>query len=362
MNILKIFSKIDQKLNSILQLFERRGNKAIGIDLGTANTLVYVKGKGVVLNEPSVVAYICESGINVGYLYGQKAKMMLGKTPMKIDVVGPLSDGVISDFNMAEEMIRKFLTDVMGSNVIVRPVVVIGVPLDSTPVEKRAIQETVERCGVKEAFLIYESMAAAVGAKLPVDQPHGCMIIDIGGGTTEVSIISLGGIVKGKSIRLGGNKMDSAILEYIRHKYHLLIGLTTAEEIKKSIGAAYLKSSEAPRHISIRGRDLKTGTPTEITISEADIVTALAECVYVIIEAVKETLEIAPPELASDIVDRGIVLCGGGALIKNLDYVISEAVNLPVFIPNDPEMCVIRGIGTIVEDYKKYDYTLFKQV
>lgn len=344
-----ILSDVDMKINNV-----------VGIDLGTANTLIYLRKKGLVLNEPSIVAYISENGINVVYLHGAKAKMMLGKTPMKIEVIHPLANGVVSDFNMVEEMIKAFLEKVVRSAVF-KPIAIVGVPLDSTPVEKRVVQEAVEKCCAKETYLIHESMAAAIGARLPIDQPNGSMVVDIGGGTTEVSIISLGGIVKGRSIRLGGNKMDVAILEYVKHKYHLLIGISTAEDIKKKIGSAYLKPSETSRHIIIRGRDLKTGTPSEVKISEADIVTALAECVNSIVKVVEEVLEEAPPELASDIVDRGIVLCGGGVL-RNLDYVISSAVNLPVFVPEGPELCVINGIGQVVENYKKYDYALFRQL
>jgi rod shape-determining protein MreB len=334
----------------------------IGVDLGTSNTLIYIKSKGVVMNEPSFVAYTSDNGIDIGYLYGNKAKMMVGKTPIKINVISPLADGVICDFHMAEDMLRKFISSVIKFNPMFRPIAITGVPLNSTPVEKRSIQEAIDKCGVKDTYLVHESIAAAIGANLPINQPHGCMVVDIGGGTTEISIISLGGIVKGKSIKVGGNTLDKVILEYIKNKYHLLIGEYTAEEVKKAIGIAYIKPNEEQKQILVKGRDLRTHTPEQIYVSESDIIVAISEPIHQIIVAIKEILETSPPELASDIVDRGIVLCGGGSYIKNLDYVISEAFMLPVFVPNKPELCVINGIGVIAENYKQYDHILFKQM
>jgi rod shape-determining protein MreB len=349
-------------LFSSLAGMKKNFSKDIAIDLGTANTLIYAKGRGIVLNEPSIVAVINERGFEVPYLFGNQAKLMLGKTPMKISVHKPLQDGVIADFKAAEEMIKHFIQLVNKNSRIIRPLIIVCVPLDSTAVERRAIQDAAEKCGAKEVYLIEEPMAAAIGAGLPVNDPVGSMVVDIGGGTTEIAIISLGGIVHGRSIKVAGNGVDNILIQYIKQKYNLLIGETTAENIKKDIGIAYLREQDEVKYTKVRGRDLVTGTPKEIEISQTDVVHAVSAPVAEIVEAISLTLETAPPELSSDIVDRGIVLTGGGAMLRNLDYVISEATGLPVFIAPKPLLCVVRGTGIVLEDYKNYSHILFKQV
>ena len=348
-------------LKSFVSGFGLDMSRDIAIDLGTANTLIYARGKGIVLNQPSVVAVIKESGFEVPYLFGHEAKMMLGKTPAKISVHKPLQDGVIADFKIAEEMIKHFVHSSGCGNKIFRPTIIVCVPLESTSVERKAIQETVEKCGANEVFLIEEPMAAAIGAGLPVKDPAGSMVVDIGGGTSEIAIISLGGIVHGRSIKVGGEAMNKVIVEYIKQKYNLLVGETTAENIKKEIGVAYLRKGEEAKEAKIRGRDLATGTPKEIIITQNDIVSAVSDPVAEIVEASRNCLETAPPELSSDIVDRGIVLTGGGALLKNLDYVLSEATGLPVFIAPRPLYCVAIGSGKVLEDYNNYTHILFRQ-
>jgi len=333
----------------------------MAIDLGTANTLVYVKGKGIILNEPSVVAMISERGVNVPYAFGNEAKLMLGRTPAKIEAVRPLKDGVIADFRSAEKMIEHFIERVHNRRSFTGPLIIICVPSGSTPVERRAIQEAAERAGAREVFLIEEPMAAAIGAGLPVTEPTGSMIIDIGGGTTEVAILSLGGIVYARSARVGGDKMDEAIISYIRRYHNLLIGETTAEQIKKTIGAACPPAEGVGKTIEIRGRDLMNGVPKEITLNEYQIAESLIEPVSQIVEAVKVALECTPPELSADIVDKGIALSGGGAMLRNLDYVISQATGLPVFVAEEPLNCVALGSGKVLENKEMFKHVLFKQ-
>ena len=335
----------------------------MAIDLGTANTLVYVKGRGIVLNEPSVVAMKDSHGQMVPFAFGNEAKLMLGRTPAKIDAIRPLKDGVIADFQSAEEMIKHFIHRVhnTGSFLRPRPLIIICVPSGSTPVERRAIQEAAENAGAREVFLIEEPMAAAIGAGLPVTEPTGSMIVDIGGGTTEVAVLSLGGIVYARSARVGGDKMDEAIISYIRRYGNLLIGETTAEKIKKEIGAACAPENGEGRMIEIKGRDLMNGVPKEIVLSEYQIAEALVEPVSQIIEAVKVALESTPPELSSDIVDKGIVLTGGGAMLKNLDLVLSNATSLPVFVAEESLNCVAVGSGKVLENPDMLKHVLFKQ-
>jgi rod shape-determining protein MreB len=335
----------------------------MAIDLGTANTLVYVKGRGIVLNEPSVVAMRDDRGVMVPFAFGNEAKMMLGRTPAKIAAMRPLKDGVIADFQSAEEMIKHFIHRVHNTNSFLRPrpLVIICVPSGSTPVERRAIQEAAENAGAREVFLIEEPMAAAIGAGLPVTEPTGSMIVDIGGGTTEVAVLSLGGIVYARSVRVGGDKMDEAIISYIRRYGNLLIGETTAEKIKKEIGAACSPENGEGKMIEIKGRDLMNGVPKEIVLSEYQIAEALVEPVSQIIEAVKVALESTPPELSSDIVDKGIVLTGGGAMLKNLDLVLSNATSLPVFVAEESLNCVAVGSGKVLENPEMLKHVLFKQ-
>lgn len=335
----------------------------MGIDLGTANTLVYVRGKGVEVNEPSVVAFVLgDRGSMEVHAVGNQAKVMIGRTPADINAIRPLKDGVIADFKGAEEMIKYFIHKVHNKKAFfARPIIVVCVPSGSTPVERRAIQDAVESAGAREVFLIEEPMAAAIGAKLPVTEPTGSMIVDIGGGTTEVAVISLGGIVHAKSVRVGGDSMDEAIIGYIRRNHNLLIGESTAEMIKKEIGAAYVAKNATPRKMEIKGRDLLKGVPKEIVLTEAQIAESLTEPVNQIIAAVKDVLESAPPELSSDIVDRGIVMSGGGALLKGLDKVLSDNTGLPVIVAEDPLSCVALGTGAVLDDMDSYKHVLFRQ-
>ena len=308
----------------------------MAIDLGTANTLVYVKGKGIVLDEPSVVAITNNRGRKQVLAVGDEAKQMVGRTPGNIEAIRPLRDGVIADFEVAEEMIKHFIRKVHNRRGFASPRVIICVPSGSTAVERRAIQESAESAGARRVFLIEEPMAAAIGAGLPVTEPTGSMVVDIGGGTTEVAVLSLGGIVYARSIRVGGNKMDEAIISYIRRNHNLLVGESTAERIKKEIGSACLPEDGNGRVLEIKGRDLMNGVPKEIVISQRQIAEALAEPVSAIIEAVKVALEHTAPELSADIVDKGIVLTGGGSLLGNLDFVLRHATGLPVSLADEP--------------------------
>jgi rod shape-determining protein MreB len=324
----------------------------MAIDLGTANTLVYVRGRGIVLNEPSVVAMADRKGRKVVIAVGDEAKMMLGRTPGDIEAIRPLRDGVIADFQVAEDMIKAFIRKVHNRRSFARPQVIICVPSGSTAVERRAIQESAESAGARRVYLIEEPMAAAIGAGLPVTEPTGSMIVDIGGGTTEVAVLSLGGIVYSRSVRVGGDKMDEAIIAYIRRNHNLLVGESSAERIKKEIGSACPPEDGEGRVLEIKGRDLMNGVPKELVISERQIAESLAEPVGAIIESVKVALEHTAPELAADIVDKGIVLTGGGAMLGNLDYVLRHATGLPVSIADDPLSCVALGTGRCLEEMK----------
>lgn len=333
----------------------------MAIDLGTANTLVYVKDRGIALNEPSVVALILERGTYHPYAFGHSAKMMLGRTPDQIRAIRPLKDGVIADFKGAEEMIKHFIRTVHNRRSFTGPLIIVCVPSGSTAVERRAIQEAAESAGARDVFLIEEPMAAAIGAGLPVTEPTGSMVVDIGGGTTEVAVLSLGGIVFARSVRVGGDKMDEAIISYIRRNYNILIGETSAEKIKKQIGSACPPADKVGETIEIKGRDLIEGIPKEMVLSEYQISESLIDPISQIIEAVKVVLECIPPELSSDIVDKGIVLTGGGALLRNLDYVLRESTKLPVFVAEDPLSCVARGCGIVLEQFDRFKHVLFKQ-
>jgi len=325
----------------------------MAIDLGTANTLVYVKGRGIVLNEPSMVAIAEVRGKKQVLAVGEEAKQMLGRTPGNIRAIRPLRDGVIADFEVAEEMIKYFIRKVHNRRSFASPLVIICVPSGSTAVERRAIQDSAESAGASKVFLIEEPMAAAIGAGLPVTEPTGSMVVDVGGGTTEVAVLSLGGIVYARSVRVGGDKMDEAIIGYIRRNHNLLVGEGSAERIKEEIGSACPPEDGEGRTMEIRGRDLMNGVPKEIVISERQIAESLAEPVGAIIEAVKVALEHTAPELAADIVDKGIVLTGGGGLLGNLDYVLRHATGLPVTIADDPLSCVVLGTGRALEEMKK---------
>ncbi len=334
----------------------------MAIDLGTANTLVYVPKRGIVLNEPSVVALVSYKGGLIPYAFGQQAKMMLGKTPADITAVRPMKDGVIADFKGAEEMIKYFIGVVHKRRAFfARPMVVVCVPSGSTPVERRAIQDAVESAGAREVYLIEEPMAAAIGANLPVIEPTGSMVVDIGGGTTEVGMISLGGIVQAKSIRIGGDTMDEAIMAYVKKHYNLLIGESTAEKIKHGIGTAYSKKNSPEKTMEVRGRDLVTGVPKAITLSDAKIVDSIIEPINHIIAAVKGVLENSPPELSADIVDRGIILTGGGAMLNGIDRVISEATGLQTYVADEPLHSVVLGTGKVLDNFKQLKHVLFRQ-
>jgi rod shape-determining protein MreB len=330
----------------------------MAIDLGTANTLVYVKGRGIVLNEPSVVAIMNKGGKKQVLEVGNAAKMMLGRTPGNIEAIRPMRDGVIADFEVAEEMIKHFIRKVHNRRSFANPMIIICVPSGATAVERRAIQESALSAGARRVYLIEEPMAAAIGADLPVTEATGSMIVDIGGGTTEVAVLSLGGIVYARSVRVGGDKMDDAIISYIRRHHNLLVGEASAERIKKEVGCARAPEKAQETRIEIKGRDLLNGVPKEITLSQAQIADALQEPVSQIIEAVKVALEATPPELAADIVDKGIVLTGGGALLTNLDQVLREETGLPVSIADEPLSCVALGTGKVLEHINTHKQVL----
>ena len=325
----------------------------MAIDLGTANTLVYVKGRGIVLNEPSVVAIAEVKGKKHVLAVGEEAKQMLGRTPGNIRAIRPLRDWVIADFEVAEEMIKYFIRKVHNRRTFASPLVVVCVPSGSTAVERRAIQESAESAGARKVYLIEEPMAAAIGAGLPVTEPTGSMVVDIGGGTTEVAVLSLGGIVYSRSVRVGGDKMDEAIIAFIRRNHNLLVGEGSAARIKEEIGSACPPDDGDGRTMEIKGRDLMNGVPKELIISERQIAESLAEPVGAIIEAVKVALEHTAPELAADIVDKGIVLTGGGALLGNIDFVLRHSTGLPVSIADDPLSCVVLGTGRALEEMKR---------
>ncbi len=334
----------------------------MAIDLGTANTLVFVKGQGVMLDEPSVVAYVTQNGRKVVHAVGAEAKAMLGKTPFGMEAVRPMREGVIADFEVAEEMIKRFIEKVHNRRSFISPIIVICVPTGATPVERRAIYQSAQMAGARQVHLIDEPMAAAIGAGLPIEEPSGSMVVDIGGGTTEVAVLSLGGIVYSRSVRVGGDKMDEAIVNFLRRDQNLLIGEATAERIKKEIGTAKTPEGSKGMSLDIRGRDLMNGVPKELTITESMVAQALREPVQKIVEAVNVALEAMPPELAADIVDKGIVLTGGGALLRNLDIVLKDRTQLPVTIADDPLRCVVNGSGIVLENLDRMKNFLAPEV
>ncbi|MDA8169104.1 MAG: rod shape-determining protein [Nitrospiraceae bacterium] len=320
----------------------------LAIDLGTANTLVYMKGKGIVCNEPSVV--VVRKDTKKVVAVGADAKRMLGKTPASIHAIRPMKEGVIADFDATGEMLKYFIAKVHNRRSFVSPRVIIGVPSGITQVEQRAVKDAAQASGAREVYLIEEPMAAALGVGLPVGEPSGNMIVDIGGGTTDIAVISLDGIVISKVARVGGDKMDESIMSYIKRRYNLMIGDRTAEMIKIELGSAYRFNHREPKTMEIKGRDLVSGIPKTFTINEDEILEALQEPVNIIIETIKVALENTPPELAADIVDRGIVLAGGGALLSGLDVLIKESTGLPVVVAEDPLAAVVKGVGKMLDE------------
>ena len=327
----------------------------MAIDLGTANTLVYVKNRGIVLNEPSVVAVLHNMGKSKVIAVGMEAKQMLGKTPGHIQAIRPMKDGVIADFVITEEMIKYFIRKVHNRRTFANPRVIICVPTGSTPVERRAIHDSALAAGARKVSLIEEPMAAAIGAGLPVNEPQGSMVVDIGGGTTEIAVISLGGIVYSRSVRIGGDTMDTAIIQFMRKRYNLLIGESSAETIKKEVGIAIAPKTGDGKTIDIKGRDLASGVPKEIELNQTQVAVALSEPIQHIVDAVKAALEETPPELSADLVDMGIVLTGGGALLEKMDEAIRDATGLPVTIAEEALNCVALGSGKALESERSFE-------
>ncbi len=338
------FHSNSRNLRSLFSMF----SSDLAIDLGTANTLVYARGKGIVVNEPSIVAINKNTGEVEAV--GKEAKEMLGRTPGNIVAIKPMKDGVIADFKVTEKMLNYFIQKAHNRKMLVHPRIVIGVPSEITQVEKRAVMDSAYRAKASEVHLVEQAMVAAIGAGLPITEPSGNMIVDIGGGTTDIAVISLSGIVYSRSVRMAGNQMDEAIMNYLKRKYNLLIGERTAEQIKIEIGSAY--PLEKPLTMEIKGRNLIEGVPKTITVDDSEVREALSECVSTIMNAIRVALERTPPELSADISDRGIVLTGGGALLKNLDKRIREETGLPVSIADDPLASVVLGTGKMLSDFK----------
>jgi len=340
--IRKVFSLFSDGINRLLGLF----SYDMGIDLGTASTLVYIKGQGIVLCEPSVVAI--QRGTSNVLAVGEEAKRMLGRTPGNIVAIRPMKDGVIADFEITESMLRYFIRKVHKSRHLVRPRMVIAIPSGITEVEKRAVKDSALHAGAREVFMVEEPMAASIGVGLPIQEPAGNMIIDIGGGTTEIAVISLAGIVFSRSIRIGGDEMDDAITEYLKKTYNLMVGERTAEDIKMKIGSAYPLEEELT--MEVRGRDLVAGLPKMVTVSSEEVREALADPISQIVESVRITLERTPPELSADLIERGIVMAGGGSLLKGLDKLIQEETGLPVYVADDPLTAVALGTGKVLTE------------
>ncbi len=339
-----MWDKLKQKLQSFV-------SDDIGIDLGTANTLVYVRGRGIIINEPTVVAVNNKTGQVVAV--GNEAKRMLGRTPEHIAAIRPLEGGVISDFEVTEEFLAHLVRRAQGdSRKILGPRVVIGVPFGTTNVERRAVRDAARNAGARETYIVEQPMAAALGIRLPIDDASGSMIVDIGGGTTDITVISLSGVVNGKNIKIAGDRFNSDIISYVRDEFKILIGERTAEDLKMTAGA--ILAEEKPIEVTIRGRDLITGLPREVVVTDADVREALATSIDTLVESIKEVLETTPPEIVSDVMRRGIYLVGGGALIRGLDVFLSEWLKVPVYIADDPLTAVARGTGLVVEETERY--------
>ena len=341
-----------------MSIFGSLFSSDMAIDLGTANTLVYVKGKGIVLNEPSVVAYHMKNGRKEVLAVGEDAKLMLGRTPGSIEAIRPMREGVIADFDTAEEMIKHFIRKVHRRSTFTKPKIIVCVPHGATPVEKRAIRQSVLGAGARKAGLIAEPIAAAIGAGMPITDPTGSMVVDIGGGTTEVAVLSLADIVYARSVRVGGDRMDEALISYLRRHQNLLVGEATAERIKKEIGTARMPENGRGEVMRIRGRDLLNGVPKETEISQAQVAEALAEPVQQICEAVMTALESTPPDLAADIVDRGVMLTGGGALLGELDLALREQTGLSISVADEALTCVALGTGKALEYERQLSHVI----
>ncbi|CTQ48700.1 rod shape-determining protein [Jannaschia donghaensis] len=341
-----------------MNIFGSLFSSDMAIDLGTANTLVYVKGKGIVLNEPSVVAYHTKNGRKEVLAVGEDAKLMLGRTPGSIEAIRPMREGVIADFDTAEEMIKHFIRKVHKRSTFTKPKIIVCVPHGATPVEKRAIRQSVLGAGARKAGLIAEPIAAAIGAGMPITDPTGSMVVDIGGGTTEVAVLSLADIVYARSVRVGGDRMDEALISYLRRHQNLLVGEATAERIKKEIGTARMPENGRGEVMRIRGRDLLNGVPKETEISQAQVAEALAEPVQQICEAVMTALESTPPDLAADIVDRGVMLTGGGALLGELDLALREQTGLNISVADESLNCVALGTGKALEYERQLSHVI----
>ncbi|MCK0167523.1 rod shape-determining protein [Jannaschia sp. S6380] len=341
-----------------MSIFGSLFSSDMAIDLGTANTLVYVKGKGIVLNEPSVVAYHMKNGRKEVLAVGEDAKLMLGRTPGSIEAIRPMREGVIADFDTAEEMIKHFIRKVHKRSTFTKPKIIVCVPHGATPVEKRAIRQSVLGAGARKAGLIAEPIAAAIGAGMPITDPTGSMVVDIGGGTTEVAVMSLADIVYARSVRVGGDRMDEALISYLRRHQNLLVGESTAERIKKEIGTARMPENGRGEVMQIRGRDLLNGVPKETEVSQAQVAEALAEPVQQICEAVMTALESTPPDLAADIVDRGVMLTGGGALLGELDLALREQTGLSISVADESLNCVALGTGKALEYERQLSHVI----
>ena len=343
-------------LKSILQKHNRN---IIGIDLGTERTIICVKNKGIVLNESSIVSYINDGTNKNEYLIGNDAKNIIGKTPLKVNIVKPLQDGIISNNTFCEKMISAFMLKVLEPHSLSSPIAIVGIPTCSTQVEKQAIIDTMERCNTKETLLAYESLLCAIGSGMPIDKPVGHMIIDIGGGTTDIAIVSLGGIIKSCSFKYGGRKMDNAILNFIKLKYNTFIGENTAEMVKNQIGCLYLRSGETEKNLKITGRDLISNRPKVFEVLQKDIVVALSEYTNLLIENVKHIIDETPPELIDDIFKNGVILCGGCANLQNIGFILHKVCNLKSKIIGNPLLSVAKGLEKIVDNYKLYKEHLF---
>lgn len=348
--------------NNIAKLKKVYSSLFIGMDLGTCTSLVCTNEKGILLNEPSVVSFLNENNIKTNYLYGQAAKDLIGKVPFKIEIVNPIVNGVIFSIETTEKLVQYLLKKVVNNRAFYKSIIICSVPFSANDVERRSLQEILERCNVKKTFLVYKSIANAIGCGLELDKPVGSIIVDIGGGTTEISIISLGGIIKNKSFKYGGRQIDLSIVNFIEKKYSVLIGENVAERIKEQIGCVFLKNDDEEKIIKVQGRDLKTNSPCEITVSQKDIVYATAEFTNLLITNLKQILESTPPELMTDILTNGIIFCGGCAKLQNLDYVVKKITDLSIVVPEHPELCVIKGLEKMTMNIQKYKAFLFQQI